>query len=466
MAQDPTLDDYFGMSKEEAEKRKTALEAFKLQQEVIQSPKEKRRTKIAANLGIITVAVGIVGGILGLVFSAQTTANQVEESRFKARVEDQTEFNSLLKDATNCANPASQRVPLIFSLQKYWRVEYELPVANALASMIANEDDQAIMEACAETIGNAYDENTPKDTQVRLRELLYGTLGGKIGVVMRIENLIYDRHKGTFSRLDDSHPDNERDWTKDPHYNLRIFYIGESVRKNWENLQEANFEKDSLPFILLYAAHAEGANFSGTDMRGGRIFGTHFDNAKMNNVNLRGADLSGADFKFAGLESAFFGPPDPQDIPREPKLIDGTRLDHTKLTGAHFVGATLNKADFTNADLTGADLRGADLSGADFKFAGLESAFFGPPDPKDIPKEPKLIDGTQLNHTKLTGAHFVGATLNKADFTSADLTGADLTDAHLVDTVMTDAILDGTIVREDELRKTKGQHKGTPKFIK
>jgi uncharacterized protein YjbI with pentapeptide repeats len=214
--------------------------------------------------------------------------------------------------------------------------------------------------------------------------------------VMRIENLIYDRHKGTFSNLDDSHPGNERDWTKDPHYNLRIFYIGESVRKNWENLQEANFEKGSLPFILLYQAHAERANFSGTDMRGGRIFETHFDNAKMNNVNLRGADLSGADFKSAHLESASFDPPDPKDIPREPRLIDGTQLDHTKLTGANFVEATLNKADFTKADLT----------------------------------------------------------------------GANLTKAHLVDTVMTDAILEGTIVREDELLKTKGKYKGTPKFIK
>src|SRR5215469_9351191 len=119
MALDLDLDAYLEMTKEEIEKRKNALEAFKLQQEVLRSTKEKRRTEIAANLGIITVAVGVVGAILGLLFSAMTTYNQTEESRFRSRVEDQSEFNGLLQGATDSTKPASQRVPLIFSLQKY-----------------------------------------------------------------------------------------------------------------------------------------------------------------------------------------------------------------------------------------------------------------------------------------------------------------------------------------------------------
>jgi hypothetical protein len=96
----------------------------------------------------------------------------------------------LLREATDEKASPSQRVPLIWTLQKYWKPEYELVLANALTSMIANDDDRSVMESCAEVIGHAYEEPTPEPEQNRLKELLYGNPDGLIGVVMRTENLI------------------------------------------------------------------------------------------------------------------------------------------------------------------------------------------------------------------------------------------------------------------------------------
>ena len=39
--------------------------------------------------------------------------------------------------------------------------------------MIANDNDEEVMESCAEVIGHAYEENTPLTDQIRLRELLH-----------------------------------------------------------------------------------------------------------------------------------------------------------------------------------------------------------------------------------------------------------------------------------------------------
>src|SRR5260370_35279019 len=71
---------------------------------------------------------------------------------------------------------------MIWALQKYWKPDYELVLANALASLIANDFDRAVMESCAEGIGHAYEKETPEKDQIRLRDLLYGDKKGNIGV--------------------------------------------------------------------------------------------------------------------------------------------------------------------------------------------------------------------------------------------------------------------------------------------
>jgi hypothetical protein len=414
---DLTPDAYLKLNENDLKLRKEALESYKLQQEIQDAQKGKLINRLGSNLGVATVVVGIIASLVGLIVSIlnlteeqkkNTAAIELQARQFKLQAQTQTEeqkkntaaielqseqialqtqkqseetqqeeqkeFNDLLRGATDAKASPVQRVPLIWALQKYWKPEHELVLANALASIIANDNDRAVMESCAEVIGHAYEKDTPEPVQNRLKELLYGNPAGVIGVVMRFENLIWDRHNPGITNPDASQPGNGTDWIHDPRFDLRIFYIGEAVRKNWENLKGANFQKAQLPRILLYEAHVEDANLEEAILSGGRLFKTHFDRAKMSKVHLEGAYLAGAFFNDAHLEGAFLGPPSPADIPKEPEHLDHTDLENTNFTGAHLKGADLRNADLKGAVLDGADVTGAILEGALVNLGALEKS--------------------------------------------------------------------------------------------
>jgi uncharacterized protein YjbI with pentapeptide repeats len=289
--------------------------------------------------------------------------------------------------------------------------------------MIANDNDEAVMESCAEVIGHAYEENTPLADQIRLKEKLYGDKQGNIGAVLLTENFIWDRdqdqdqenvpasdrEKSMFQRATEAAKANRCK------FNMRIRYICEAVRKNWENLCKANFEKTLLPNILLYQAEAENANFHGAILSGGRLFETRFDGANMREAHLEGANLERAILINTDLEGAFLEPPDPEQIPREPD-----HLDHTKLQGARMDFAHLKQAHLTNADLSIAHLENADLTDAH-------------------------LEGADLAFAHLEGANLTGANLEGADLSGANLEGASINQAALA--------------------KTKGKYKGLPRFV-
>jgi hypothetical protein len=389
MPLDMTPEDYLKLTEDKVKKRKDAFEAFKLEQEVRESLKWKWIGKLGSSLGVVTIVVGIIASLVGVMlntcslkeeqnknreaFTNQTDQIKLQIDQLKLQTQKQDEetkqaeqkdFNDLLRGATDAKTSPAQRVPLIWALQKYWKPDYELVLANALASMIANDSDRSVMESCAEVIGHAYEEDTPEPVQDRLKELLYGNRRGVIGVVMRTENLIWDRLKTGITNPDASDTTNASDWVHDPHYELRIFYICEAVRKNWENLREANFNKASLPRILLYQAQVQDANLEEADLSGGRLFGTHFERASMSKVHLEGANLAGAFFNGAHLEKAFLGPPKATDIAKEPDHLDHTDLENANFSDAYLTGADLRKANLKGAILNNADLTDANLEGA------------------------------------------------------------------------------------------------------
>jgi Pentapeptide repeats (8 copies) len=119
--------------------------------------------------------------------------------------------------------------------------------------MLAHEDDQGVLDACAEAIGKAYDKQTPTEILERLRALFYGNLQGDIGALMRSGQIVVEKHnKGIF----------------DANYDLRIRYFAEAVRKNWYNLESVNLQNAELPNIHVYKADVKWANLEGANLSG------------------------------------------------------------------------------------------------------------------------------------------------------------------------------------------------------
>lgn len=388
-----TPEEYSKLSEEEIKARKEALKAYKLQREINDSENKSFVRWLLNNAATLSLLAGILVSAGTIALNLQTLTSESEKTQsalqaqstqittqlghLRVEVEKQNHeeqqdelkhFDELLRVASDAHAPTAQRVSLIWALEKYWTPKYELTLANALTSMIANDSDQAVMESCAEVIGHAYGQDTPEKDQERLRDMLYGDKYGNIGVVLRMENLIWERDNPTDSTayLNKSLLDRARERIKDDkdHFKMRIFYITEAIRKNWENLQQVNLKKTVLPNIFLYRAHLEHANLKEAILIGARSFEAHFEDANLNQAHLEGANLEGAFFDRAVLTNAYLGPPAPDEVVHEPD-----QLNHTSLKGAHLKYAELKGACLRMADLTGAEIDNADLTDADLEGA-------------------------------------------------------------------------------------------------
>ena len=69
MPHDKTPDDYLEMTEDELKRRKEAFEAYKLQQEVQETLKWKWIAKLGSSLGVVTIVVGIIASLFGLIRS-------------------------------------------------------------------------------------------------------------------------------------------------------------------------------------------------------------------------------------------------------------------------------------------------------------------------------------------------------------------------------------------------------------
>jgi uncharacterized protein YjbI with pentapeptide repeats len=210
-------------------------------------------------------------------------------------------------------------------------------LANTLSSLLSSDNDLAVLDAAAEVIGHAYDVGpdgshvvrTPQ--QVFLRELLYGTrvdgtiTGGKIGAIRRAQDVANNRSPSEMS--------------KDPISEQRKFYFGETVRKNWEDLEGANLQNMQLPGIHLYQANAQYINLHNAELSNAQLFGSDFQHGFLGVCHLRNSDLHEAKLQDADLYKA-------------------------DLTGANLKNAHLERADLRRAQLENADLDNANLDQA------------------------------------------------------------------------------------------------------
>jgi uncharacterized protein YjbI with pentapeptide repeats len=375
------ITDLLKLTSEELTRRKTAFEVAKLASEAQEKKKEGRLQKLAPYLTPIAAFTGIIlsiGTILGLVWNSY-------ESRTEA---EQKYFNDLVQSASKKDNGTGQRIAGILLLKHYWgKANYEVVLANALAGMLAQEDDEGILDACAEAIGNAYDKDTPSWERERIRTILYGDIKGNVGALMRNEKIIVAKNKVAAFPL------------YDPLYEMRIHYFCEAVRKNWVDLEYVYLPEAELPKIHLYQAHLEGAILAGANLSGPgtQLFGSDFENADLEETQMPHADARGANFKNAQLKRARLSGADLSPLQDGNKVWHFTNFEDAYLEGAfldekidaraasfqkaHMHGAILNGAklvpfkddlgrwhhtSFVDADLSGADLQGADLEGAIF----------------------------------------------------------------------------------------------------
>jgi hypothetical protein len=79
MPLDKTPDDYLEMTEDELKRRKEAFEAYKLQQEVQETLKWKWITKLGSSLGVVTIVVGIIASLFGLMLN--TCSLREEQTR-------------------------------------------------------------------------------------------------------------------------------------------------------------------------------------------------------------------------------------------------------------------------------------------------------------------------------------------------------------------------------------------------
>ena len=273
---------------------------------------------------------------------------------------------------------------------------------------------------------------------------------------------------------------------------------------------------------------ARGADFSGLDLRDGRIWGCSFEKANFSGANLREtmiasrsfekANFTNADLAGATLVGPFQGAvfdaakvngalmlstsglePLSEDLSKRGAIVTGKDFADAVRSGRDFSGAYLANANLQDLDLTDANLRGAslrracldrtrldradlrqallpyasiigtrfngaDISGADFACASGAGASF---------EDAKLV-GAKISSAYFTGVNLRNADLTKADLAYADLTGSDLTGAILDDIDVQAAILDGVKgldpEKQRELHKQAGRwsyefHRDLDRFL-
>jgi len=446
-----TIEDLLKLSAEELDRRKSVFEVAKLAREEREKKNEGWLQKLAPHLTPIAAFTGIVlslGTILSFVWTNYSSKKEAEQKY----------FSDLVQSASQDKNGTAQRIAGILLLRQYWgREDYEIVLANSLTAMLAREDDESILDACAEAIGHCYNEKTPRGTLELTRTRLYGNLKGDIGALMKNESILIARHGG--DKADDKKANDT--------YDLRIRYIGEAVRLNWLNLERVNLFKAELPNIRLYEANLKDAilreaNFSGEKTQ---LFGSDFERAdlrkaKMEYVDARGADFNSARIQDANLDRADFGP-----------YQDGKSMWHySSFASADLRGAFARGAIFDRAILQGADLRSAHLR----PFQGGEeylrhSSFV----------DANLLDA-DLRNADFTSANLTRSNLTKADLSWAVLDWADLTDANLVNSNLKEALLEGatltgtnleganlegaTFSSPEALKKAVGVWNGQPRF--
>ena len=299
------------LAREEKERQARELEAAKnLARMEAKAAQSLRRLSWI----LTVVALLAIGALIFGVWQQQ----EAERQKDLRNRENALAFNDTIRGATDKNSLLEQRKSFIWSFSSYWNSSHYIVAANTLTDLIEHDSNVDVISVCADVISHAYERGTPKDLQIRLKSLLYGTAGGAVGVVGKCQLKIAENPN--------------RDL-----YDARIKATVDAIRNN--DLDEVNLRGAILNGARLYQA----------SMRGAFLQDAELNFANLSETNLDGARLSGAHLRKADLRRAF---------------LKGADLSNVDLNAADLSGANLSLANLHAADLTGADLRDTKLDGA------------------------------------------------------------------------------------------------------
>ncbi len=140
------------------------------------------------------------------------------------------------------------------------------------------------------------------------------------------------------------------------------------------NLENANFYRTSLSYVLMQNAKLEKANLSET-----KIYEAHFENAEMSGAMLRSADIQHTNFTGGRLHRI---------------NLNDAYLSMVSLRNTSLAGATVKNAFFQVVDLENADVSHTDFTGTRLKLAHFDGALYT--------AETKWPTGFDIKSTKAT----------------------------------------------------------------
>jgi len=344
----PSILDLLQFSTDELARRKTALEVAKLATEAEGKRKEgwlEKRAPILTPIAAFTGIILSIGTILSLIWNAAESRSEAEQKY----------FSDLVQSASKKENGPGQRIAGILLLGQYWGNErYDAVLANTLSGMLANEEDEGVLDACAEAIGDAYTHKSDINRQ-RIRRILFGTAKPEVfvGALLRSERIVIAANKASPS-------------PNDKLYKLRIHYFGEAVRLNWKDLEDVYFFQADLSGVQLYKAHLKGSILRGANLSGPgtTLYSADLEGAELSEANLSNVDAHGANFAKAQMLRTKFDYAD----------LSGANLKDAQLEEASLVRVNLSNANLQGAQLQGADMIDANLAGANLQDANLEGA--------------------------------------------------------------------------------------------
>lgn len=292
------------IAKLKREERDSRLTAQKIQQEIRKLQDENARSGRVLTFtfvsGFAPMVVALATFIVGIVafYNSYVTFMKAKSD---IEVQETKQFIGLIQTAANQKRGISERIGAIWVLDGYWgdgnNENTPKILANTLPTILMNETDTTVMDACARVIGRAYQGVKDGERRKRITEFLYGD--------------VKSREIGT-------------------------------LLKDWPLLFSSNIEQNSSRRVYLEQAIAGTGHLKEGNLRGVDFHDIHLEKADLSGADLVNADLSHADLAKADLSRANLTKANFRQADLRGTNLSGAIVDDANVEGA----VVLNIHDF------------------------------------------------------------------------------------------------------------------------